>query len=189
MQQIRTMSNQMYPIDPDFEFISCLHERRMISSAYQVVSNMEKWDYLHRFDPGDSGFMLTKDTIAVEIMDNVERAYQGHSGCSMGCTMRVIQAIAEVGYRRYRKKYLNKPDDEPDIQPTIVESNFPESNDESENNSAESVYEVAYEYLALEQIYKIDNNNNNNTEKNYKNFEKKGSITCKAPGRKSNTPL
>lgn len=159
MQQIRTMSNQMYPIDPDFTFISCLHERRMISTAYQVVSNMEKWDYLHRFDPGDSGFMLTRDTIAVDIMNNVERSYQGHSGCSMGCTMRVIQMIAEVGYRRYRKKYLNKPDDdEPDIQPTVVESDFPETNDESENNPAENVDEVAYEYLALEQIYKIDNN-------------------------------
>lgn len=166
------MSNQMYPIDPDFTFISCLHERRMISTAYQVVSNLEKWDYLRTFDPGCTGFMLTKDLVAVNIMDEIERSYQGHSGCSMGCTMRVIQMIAEVGYRRYRTKYMNKPDDEPDIQPTVVESDFPETNDESENNSAESVYEVAYEYLALKQKYKIDNNINN-TEKNYKNFEKK----------------
>ena len=185
MQQIRTMSNQMYPIDPDFTFISCLHERRMISTAYQVVSNLEKWDYLRTFDPGCTGFMLTKDLVAVNIMDEIERSYQGHSGCSMGCTMRVIQMIAEQGYRRYRKKYMNKPDDEPDIQPTVVESDFPETNDESENNPAENVDEVAYEYLALEQIYKIDNN----TEKNYKNFEKKISISCKAPGSKSNTPL
>ena len=129
MQQIRTMSNQMYPIDPDFTFISCLHERRMISTAYQVVSNLEKWDYLRTFDPGCTGFMLTKDLVAVNIMDEIERSYQGHSGCSMGCTMRVIQMIAEQGYRRYRKKYMNKPDDEPDIQPTVVESDFPETND------------------------------------------------------------
>jgi len=186
------MSVDMYPTEPDFDFIPSNHERFMVSSAYQVVSNMEKWDYLHRFDPGDSGFMLTKDTIAVEIMDNVERAYQGNSGCSMGCTMRVIQAIAQVGYRRYRKKYLNEPDDETDFQPTIVEQESPETITECDEPVTDTSHDSdvalamsANITLPVTTVIDILENKNTNKREIIKNYNKNTELKFSIPGKQT----
>jgi len=82
----------------------------MVSSAYKVVHNLEKWDFLKEFDPQDTGFMFSSNQTAITIMNHVDQDYQGHSGGTIGLTMRVIQYIAINGYNEYKKKYLNEND-------------------------------------------------------------------------------
>jgi hypothetical protein len=55
---------------------------------------MEKWMFLKSFNPGNGGFMLTNNPEAIEISNEVNRAYGGHSWASYGMTMRVMQRIA-----------------------------------------------------------------------------------------------
>jgi hypothetical protein len=37
----------------------------------------------------------------------VELGYDGHSGCSFGYTMRIMQYIAKYGEEKYKKDYNN----------------------------------------------------------------------------------
>lgn len=50
--------------------------------------------FLKSFNPGNGGFMLTNNPEAIEISNEVNRAYGGHSWASYGMTMRVMQRIA-----------------------------------------------------------------------------------------------
>ena len=70
------------------------HEREMLISAYNVITTMEKWMFLKSFDPGNGGFMFTDHPEVREILNEVNKAYGGHSGASLEMTMRVMQKIA-----------------------------------------------------------------------------------------------
>jgi hypothetical protein len=72
-------------------------EREMLEDAYQAVTKAKRWDFLRRTDvPGPNGFMLSDWPQMKEIDSFME--YQGHSGASYGCTMRVMEAIAKRGW-------------------------------------------------------------------------------------------
>lgn len=100
----------MYPSNPSFEFIQSESYKKMVSSAYKVISNLEKWKFLKEFYPKDTGFMFCNNDTVIDIMNNIDQDYQGHSGGSIALTMRVIQYIAKNGYNEYKKKYLNEND-------------------------------------------------------------------------------
>jgi hypothetical protein len=71
------------------------HEREMLISAYNVITNMGKWWFLKSFKPGDGGFMFTDNPQVRNISNEVNKAYGGgHSGASLAMTMRVMQKIA-----------------------------------------------------------------------------------------------
>jgi len=95
------------PSDPDFSFLQN-SDKNMIESAYHTVNRMEKWDYLRRYSPSkDTGYMFDRDPTIGEITNAINDNWDGgHSGCSMGCTMRRIQYIAENGFEKFKQDYL-----------------------------------------------------------------------------------
>lgn len=66
------------------------------------------WEYLSKYSPpADRGFMFSygDDRIVTLVGDNMET---GHSGTSMGWTMRNIEFIAKNGLPAHREMYLNR---------------------------------------------------------------------------------
>jgi hypothetical protein len=65
------------------------------------------WTYLSKYSPpSDRGFMFSygDDRIVTLVGDNMET---GHSGASMGWTMRNIEFIAKNGLPAHRARFLN----------------------------------------------------------------------------------
>lgn len=65
------------------------------------------WKHLSQYSPpSDRGFMFSygDDRIVTLVGDNMET---GHSGCSMGWTMRQIEFIAKNGVPAHRAMFLN----------------------------------------------------------------------------------
>ena len=91
-----------------FDCVEMNTERKMYTSAYNVIDRMEAWNILRDTDPGDNGFMFSKNPELKKIMKEIADMYVGgHSGLSMGITMRVMQYIAINGYDKYREQYLS----------------------------------------------------------------------------------
>lgn len=66
------------------------------------------WTYLSKYSPpADRGFMFSygDDRIVTLVGDNMET---GHSGSSMGWTMRNIEFIAKNGVPAHREMFLNR---------------------------------------------------------------------------------
>lgn len=66
------------------------------------------WKHLSEYTPpADRGFMFSygEDRIVSLVSDNMET---GHSGASMGWTMRQIEFIAKNGIPAYREKFLRR---------------------------------------------------------------------------------
>ena len=95
------------PSDADFSFLN-KSDKDMIESAYHTVNRMEKWDYLRRYSPSkDTGYMFDHDPTIEEITNAINDNWDGgHSGCSMGYTMRRIQYIANNGFQNFKQDYL-----------------------------------------------------------------------------------
>ena len=101
------MNNINYPNDPCFNFMKYRDDAKMLTSAYSVINRLEKWIYMRDFVVDkNTGFMFNKDLEMNSIMDEISKAYVGHSGTSMGIIMRTIQYIAKNGFRKFRRKYL-----------------------------------------------------------------------------------
>jgi hypothetical protein len=68
---------------------------------------IDVWTYLSKYSPpGDRGFMFSygDDRIVTLVGENMET---GHSGASMGWTMRNIEFIAKNGLPAHRTMFLN----------------------------------------------------------------------------------
>jgi len=66
------------------------------------------WKHLSEYSPpADRGFMFSygEDKIVTLVGDNMET---GHSGASMGWTMRQIEFIAKYGIPAYRQRFLRR---------------------------------------------------------------------------------
>lgn len=70
------------------------HSQEMLTSAYNVITRMEKWIYIKEAQPGDGGYTFTKNEELRNIMNEINNDYMGHSGASLGWTMRIMQQIA-----------------------------------------------------------------------------------------------
>jgi hypothetical protein len=80
---------------PDFSFMGS--DKNIIESAYKVIQQNEAWDLIANFK--EKSFMFSKDPTIINIMDKVNEAYGGgHSGASIGMTMRWLEFIAKNGY-------------------------------------------------------------------------------------------
>jgi len=72
-------------------------EKKMLQSAYDVISNMEMWDFLKNYTPPeDTGFMFDNNSKINDIQEQIQIQYNyNHSGCSMAYTMRKMEEIAK----------------------------------------------------------------------------------------------
>ena len=57
--------------------------REMLTSAYNVITRMEKWNYIKETQPGDGGYTFTKNVELINIMNEINNDYMGHSAASL----------------------------------------------------------------------------------------------------------
>jgi hypothetical protein len=95
------------PSNPNFDFIPSEHTRYMVSTAYKAVQDMGEWDFIRRYDPNpDLGYISDPNVRINAIESRIDQEYQGgHSGASMGATMRAIQFIAKNGLNAFIQTY------------------------------------------------------------------------------------
>ena len=92
-----------------FEYIKNNDTREMLINCWQAISLTEMWDFMKK-DPGPYGFMFSSsDSPEVNIifskMEELPNRV-GHSGLSMGWTLRQMQFIARYGEEEYEKQFL-----------------------------------------------------------------------------------
>lgn len=98
-----------FPDSPSFDFIASDGARNMILSAYRAIQHHRKWKVLYdlHMNPEDSFMMSQLGPDIYEVMSIVDEYDQnGHSGASMGFTMRTVHWISTNGYERFRNQYL-----------------------------------------------------------------------------------
>jgi hypothetical protein len=81
---------------------------RAAESPAVKTKEIDVWKYLSNYSPpSDRGFMFSggDDWIITLVQNEME---VGHSGCSMGWTMRNIEFIAKNGLPAHRDMYLNR---------------------------------------------------------------------------------
>lgn len=94
------------PNNPDFTFISCSSTRNMINSGYHAIMRCEGWNILYDFS-GES-FMFSSDPQVCRLMSTVSKYYEGgHSGASMGYTMRQLEFIAKHGFASFKEQWMH----------------------------------------------------------------------------------
>jgi len=80
----------------------------LVSQLPEVrAKEINVWKHLSQYSPpSDRGFMFSygDDRIVTLVQDNMKT---GHSGCSMGWTMRQIEFIAKNGLHAQRARFLN----------------------------------------------------------------------------------
>ena len=87
-----------YPTNPDWSFVG--QDTYMLSSAYNVIQQNEGWSLLRNFE--EESFMFSRNSRIQNLMDKINNAYGGgHSGSSMGTTMRNMEYIAKNGFYKY----------------------------------------------------------------------------------------
>ncbi len=65
------------------------HDYIMVKDALNAIKMAECEDFVKNFDNNDTGFMFSEHPLTDKIYQNIK--YEGHSGCSMACTMRNAQ--------------------------------------------------------------------------------------------------
>jgi hypothetical protein len=97
----------IYPYNQDFSFIKDNNTKNMISSAYNCVMNKEDaWQNIKNFR-GES-YMFSKDKKINQLMNDIDSMYEGgHSGASIGWTMRQIERIAYIGFDKFKSEWIN----------------------------------------------------------------------------------
>lgn len=104
--------------DCDLSYLNDNHSADMIRDGMRAIirvgqlpevrdKEISVWTYLSKYSPpSDRGFMFSygDDRIVTLVGDNMET---GHSGCSMGWTMRNIEFIAKNGLPAHRARFLN----------------------------------------------------------------------------------
>jgi hypothetical protein len=91
-------------IEGNFDYIPW-YDREVYANAWKAVTETETWEFVKNYDVGS--FMLSTDTRVHMIASKmVELGYDGHSGSSFGCIMRVMQYIAKYGEQKFMSKYI-----------------------------------------------------------------------------------
>jgi hypothetical protein len=86
-----------------------MHSIVRVAEIPELKNNeINVWKHLSEYSPpADRGFMFSygEDKIVTLVGDNMET---GHSGASMGWTMRQIEFIAKNGIPAYRERFLRR---------------------------------------------------------------------------------
>ena len=76
---------------------------RLNDKMKKKESNIDVWDYLSKYSPEEGkGFMFSADPIVSQIINEME---VGHSGSSVGWTMRQLELITKAGLSAHRSMY------------------------------------------------------------------------------------
>jgi len=89
-------------------------DHNMISQSMKYFTDIDLQQIKENPPSDRTGYMFTSDKTLSTIMDKVEQGYPGHSGCSIGLTMRAIQYIVTHGVEKYCNRDENDEDDEDD---------------------------------------------------------------------------
>ena len=88
----------------DFNIINEEHTRRMLKQAYDTITRINMWNYLHNYAVDETlGFQWSQDTYLKYITDEIENVSRCHSGASMSYTMRNMHCIAMHGIAYYEQ--------------------------------------------------------------------------------------
>jgi hypothetical protein len=86
-----------------FEYIKSVTNREILVNAWNAITQTETWDFVKQ---DIESFTLSDDPrINIIVKKMGELGYDGHSGCSFGFTMRIMQFIAENGEKKFKEKY------------------------------------------------------------------------------------
>lgn len=88
----------------DFSCIRDQMTRTAYEDMYAAITKADAWSDMSK-EPSGGGFMFSSDPhigrIHAALNDRV-----GHSGASMGCTMRAMQHLARVGWPTFIAPYV-----------------------------------------------------------------------------------
>lgn len=90
------------PTNPDFSFMS-VESSNLLARAYRVINQEEGWSILASFS-GES-FMFSRNPQVGRLTTAIAGDYNGHSGFSMGWTMRQLEHIAKNGFTSYKTTF------------------------------------------------------------------------------------
>ena len=66
-------------------------EKTMILNAYNVITRLEKWEFLKTYKPPENmGFMWDPNPVIDNIKDEINNSYCGHSGASIAYVLRIM---------------------------------------------------------------------------------------------------
>ncbi len=82
----------------DFSFLSEPMTIRILSNAYNAVEKLNAWPFFDLEPPENKGYMFWNHPMVNTIGNELDS--DGHSGASMGFTMRWMQRIRKLGWNR-----------------------------------------------------------------------------------------
>lgn len=92
--------------DGKMYYIEDNHYKLMMTNAWQAITQTNTWDFVAQ---DIDSFMWSSDPRINEITEKMcELGYDGHSGCSFGCTMRNMQYLAQKGEEEFKKLFEKK---------------------------------------------------------------------------------
>ena len=78
----------------------------MLDNAWQAITLTKTWDFVKK---QNESFMFSSDPrVNIIYVKMEELGYSGHSGCSFGRIMRIMQYIARYGEETFKKSYFNE---------------------------------------------------------------------------------
>jgi hypothetical protein len=91
-----------------FYFIRDSWERKMLENAYQAISELELWDWLKMYEPGERGFMCSDDDNILIISEKMQLLPNppNHSGSSFGYIMRTMEYIAKTSLDKLKEDFI-----------------------------------------------------------------------------------
>ena len=92
--------------DGKMDYIQDSHNKIMMTNAWEAITQTNNWDFISQ---EIISFMWSDDPRIDEIMEKMEElGFDGHSGCSFGCTMRNMQFLVKNGEEEF-KRLFEKP--------------------------------------------------------------------------------
>ena len=83
-------------------------DRTMLQTAFDAVTQLELWDFVTNFNE-ENGFMFSNSPNVTKIHSRIEElGYRGHSGASIGWTLRTMQYIGKHGMDDFRILYTSR---------------------------------------------------------------------------------
>ena len=70
--------------------------KEFLDRAQKVITKLEMWEFLKNYElPSNTGFCYCTNKTILNIMSEIQKDYDGHSGASIGITMRNLHKIAK----------------------------------------------------------------------------------------------
>jgi hypothetical protein len=71
-------------------------DKEILDRAEKVITTLEMWDFLKNYElPINTSFSDCTDKKILNIMNEIQKDYDGHSGASLAITMRNLHKIAK----------------------------------------------------------------------------------------------